>query len=442
MEKEKTIKSARNVVIGFFVLFTILAILPGCSLSSIAEDSFQGIEKFMTVVSPKQDKVVDFVVEDSNSIDSEGDIILPFETEDFNSMMIKEFSIATLSVKGLEYTLPILNDINYLKDGDLAVYTPFDITKSKQHSKVQIIIKGGSFSNLIKLEQTDFPLSGHLKIQKNETYSKNYLDSRLGNYYERSSYSNLSDNQFALFRSGFCPGLAKDLIYTSASSVYTANGRYTYAEKALREFDIRNVINLSAENNSNETNLDSLYSPNLNVLYAPIEQDFNSSLTKESIKKIFTFISNNDGPYLIQSNSGLLECSQVLALLEFCEGGDYNSVLDDYSYPYYWFYNIDYNNYVNVKIKSWNGSDVIDKRYFDRSSMQAIDNTYNEMVANMFCCDSFYANYCNLTRKAFEYIHSCDIDVNTINNVINKLSIKTQKKLEQEANIKNMVIYE
>ena len=62
---------------------------------------------------------------------------------------------------------------------------------------------------------------------------------------KREDYPELNDEQFANFRVCDKGKIKKDTLYRTASPIDNLFGRADYADKALREHEIKNVINLS-----------------------------------------------------------------------------------------------------------------------------------------------------------------------------------------------------
>ena len=159
---------------------------------------------------------------------------------------------------------------------------------------------------------------------------------------KREHYPNLNDEEYANFRACEKGRTGKGILFRTASPIDDLFGRADYADKAIREHQINNVINLS-DNVSEVSNFpkfaDSYYATT-NRLEVCMGVEFHDQEFKDKIRQILEFIAVNEGKYAINCIEGKDRTGILIALLEAYMGYTLEEIEYDYMLSFYNYYGI------------------------------------------------------------------------------------------------------
>ena len=173
------------------------------------------------------------------------------------------------------------------------------------------------------------------------TYSLRYTN-------DRADYD--SDEIFANFRPVVMGDIAEGRLYRSASPINNENGRAATADDLIEAVGIQAVFNL-ADTDEELTeymaaeDFDSPYYAQLiadgNVIALGMPVNYASDEFAAGIVKGLTFLSEQEGPYLIHCTEGKDRAGFTAALLEALMGADLDEIVADYMESYENYYHLD-----------------------------------------------------------------------------------------------------
>ena len=169
---------------------------------------------------------------------------------------------------------------------------------------------------------------------------------------DRSAYPNLSDAQFANYRSLSGGALREGAVYRSASPIDNEYCRASYVEAQMGATGIAFVLDLS--DNADEVDafmaqsiadgVDVSYFSRLRDAGCTAELDLNASYPSqafaEKLAAGFVEMSGHEGPYLIHCIEGKDRTGFACILLEALAGASYDEMANDYMLTYANYYGI------------------------------------------------------------------------------------------------------
>lgn len=203
----------------------------------------------------------------------------------------------------------------------------------------KIVHKDNSYTWVSEYKEIPFSV----EIFKKGAYLEKMNNRTLGLYKtSREDYPNLSDEEYANFRACNKGKMGKDILFRTASPIDNLFGRADYADKALREHNIRNVINLS-DNESEVANFERFatsYYATTNRLEICMGVEFHDQEFKDKIRQALEFIAVNEGKYAVNCIEGKDRTGILIALLECYMGYTLEEVEEDYMLSYCNYYGI------------------------------------------------------------------------------------------------------
>ena len=179
-------------------------------------------------------------------------------------------------------------------------------------------------------------------------YRDQYLIHQLSRTNDRNDYS--SDAVFANFRGIKGGNLGSGALYRSSSPVNNEIGRAMYADKLAEENKINTVMNLADSSDAvegyfKEEGFDSPYYKNLyekgQVIALNMGVSFKTREFQAALVEGLTFLSNNEGPYLVHCNEGKDRAGFTSALLSALMGLSYEEIAADYMTSYENYYHVE-----------------------------------------------------------------------------------------------------
>ena len=179
-------------------------------------------------------------------------------------------------------------------------------------------------------------------------YRDQYLIHQLSRTNDRNDYS--SDAVFANFRGIKGGNLGSGALYRSSSPVNNEIGRAMYADKLAEENKINTVMNLADSSDAVERYFkeEGFASPYYKSLYEKgqvialnMGVSFKTREFQTALVEGLTFLSLNEGPYLVHCNEGKDRAGFTSALLSALMGLSYEEIAADYMTSYENYYHVE-----------------------------------------------------------------------------------------------------
>ena len=179
-------------------------------------------------------------------------------------------------------------------------------------------------------------------------YRDQYLIHQLSRTNDRNDYS--SDAVFANFREIKGGNLGSGALYRSSSPVNNEIGRAKYADELAEENKINTVMNLADSSDAVEGYFkeEGFASPYYKSLYEKgqvialnMGVSFKTREFQAALVEGLTFLSNNEGPYLVHCNEGKDRAGFTSALLSALMGLSYDEIAADYMISYENYYHVE-----------------------------------------------------------------------------------------------------
>ena len=179
-------------------------------------------------------------------------------------------------------------------------------------------------------------------------YRDQYLIHQLSRTNDRNDYS--SDAVFANFRGIKGGNLGSGALYRSSSPVNNEIGRAMYADKLAEENKINTVMNLADSSDAvegyfKEEGFASPYYKSLyergQVIALNMGVSFKTREFQLALVEGLTFLSLNEGPYLVHCNEGKDRAGFTSALLSALMGLSYDEIAADYMTSYENYYHVE-----------------------------------------------------------------------------------------------------
>ena len=179
-------------------------------------------------------------------------------------------------------------------------------------------------------------------------YRDQYLIHQLSRTNDRNDYS--SDAVFANFREIKGGNLGSGALYRSSSPVNNEIGRAKYADELAEENKINTVMNLADSSDAvegyfKEEGFASPYYKSLyergQVIALNMGVSFKTREFQTALVEGLTFLSLNEGPYLVHCNEGKDRAGFTSALLSALMGLSYEEIAADYMTSYENYYHVE-----------------------------------------------------------------------------------------------------
>ena len=325
------------------LLFLALFIMVSCATKALTEP-----------VVVEEAKTLDSSVKD---IQKYGNLVLSITKSDMDSIGAEYGDIFTVDIGDQVLEAPYCTSYSDVEIGDLVLRNDGDgiilaINMGDFASSYGIATKVSNpdktyqwvFEEGKKLE--DITLS--LILTGKGGYRDQYLIHQLSRTNEREDYS--SDAVFANFREIVGGDLGSGALYRSSSPVNNEIGRAKYADELVSLNNIRSVMNLAdsretIEGYFKEEDFASPYYKSLyengQVIALNMGVSFKTREFQNGLVEGLTFLSKNEGPYLIHCNEGKDRAGFTSALLSALMGLTYDEIASDYMTSYENYYHVE-----------------------------------------------------------------------------------------------------
>ena len=304
------------------------------------------------------------VVEEAKTLDSSvkdiqkyGNLVLSITKSDMDSIGAEYGDVFTVGLGDQVLEVPYCTSYSDVEIGDLVLRNDGDgiilaINMGDFASSYGIATKVSNpdktyqwvFEEGKKLE--DITLS--LILTGKGEYRDQYLIHQLSRTNEREDYS--SDAVFANFREIVGGNLGSGALFRSSSPVNNEIGRAKYADELVSLNNIRSVMNLAdsretIEGYFKEEDFASPYYKSLyengQVIALNMGVSFKTREFQNGLVEGLTFLSKNEGPYLVHCNEGKDRAGFTSALLSALMGLTYDEIASDYMTSYENYYHVE-----------------------------------------------------------------------------------------------------
>ena len=304
------------------------------------------------------------VVEEAKTLDSSvkdiqkyGNLVLSITKSDMDSIGAEYGDVFTVDLGDQVLEAPYCTSYSDVEIGDLVLRNDGDgiilaINMGDFASSYGIATKVSNpdktyqwvFEEGKKLE--DITLS--LILTGKGEYRDQYLIHQLSRTNEREDYS--SDAVFANFREIVGGNLGSGALFRSSSPVNNEIGRAKYADELMSLNNIKSVMNLAdsretIEGYFKEEDFASPYYKSLyengQVIALNMGVSFKTREFQNGLVEGLTFLSKNEGPYLVHCNEGKDRAGFTSALLSALMGLTYDEIASDYMTSYENYYHLE-----------------------------------------------------------------------------------------------------
>ena len=304
------------------------------------------------------------VVEEAKTLDSSvkdiqkyGNLVLSITKSDMDSIGAEYGDVFTVDLGDQVLEAPYCTSYSDVEIGDLVLRNDGDgiilaINMGDFASSYGIATKVSNpdktyqwvFEEGKKLE--DITLS--LILTDKGGYRDQYLIHQLSRTNEREDYS--SDAVFANFREIVGGNLGSGALYRSSSPVNNEIDRAKYADELMSLNNIKSVMNLAdsretIEGYFKEEDFASPYYKSLyengQVIALNMGVSFKTREFQNGLVEGLTFLSKNEGPYLVHCNEGKDRAGFTSALLSALMGLTYDEIASDYMTSYENYYHVE-----------------------------------------------------------------------------------------------------
>ena len=325
------------------LLFLALFIMVSCATKALSEP-----------VVVEEAKTLDSSVKD---IQKYGNLVLSITKSDMDSIGAEYGDVFTVDLGDQVLEAPYCTSYSDVEIGDLVLRNDGDgiilaINMGDFASSYGIATKVSNpdktyqwvFEEGKKLE--DITLS--LILTGKGEYRDQYLIHQLSRTNEREDYS--SDAVFANFREIVGGNLGSGALFRSSSPVNNEIGRAKYADELMSLNNIKSVMNLAdsretIEGYFKEEDFASPYYKSLyengQVIALNMGVSFKTREFQNGLVEGLTFLSKNEGPYLVHCNEGKDRAGFTSALLSALMGLTYDEIASDYMTSYENYYHVE-----------------------------------------------------------------------------------------------------
>ena len=322
-----------------------------------------------------------------SDIQKYGNLVLDIVGNDFLKSGFDFGDIINVNINNVDYEMPVGSSYSDVEQGEYICRVGIDTDANIDC--VIIAINMGDFASSTKIAtktKTDESLGFKWTYNVPEPCRVNISMKEKGGYYEeyvshslalvrtndRNDYPNLTDEEYANFRMIKTSNIKEGILYRTSSPINSNIGRNTYADKAMRNANVKTTINLADDKTTMESyeNYTETYYSTTNIIPLNLALDFTTAEFKAGIARAFRFIGENEGPYLVHCLEGKDRAGYISSLLECIMGASADEVVSDYMVSYYNYYNVDQKDERYNKIKTNNIEKLLKNAF-------AVDNIYN-----------------------------------------------------------------
>ena len=191
-------------------------------------------------------------------------------------------------------------------------------------------------------EGVEGPVTFTISMKEAGGYYDEYIMHQLSYTSDRADYPQLSDAQFANFRSVSTTGMGEGTLYRTASPVNPEKGRNAYADAAIRAAGVTVVMNLADDEATVRAyeGYDASYYATTDYIALNMGVDFAAAEFQAKLADGLRFFAAHPGVYAVHCTEGKDRAGFVCALLECLMGAPYDEVVADYMTTFYNYYGV------------------------------------------------------------------------------------------------------
>ncbi len=283
------------------------------------------------------------------SIDKYGNLLLTISEEELIDAGYEYGDVVTVTIDGMDWEMPYCTayaEVDYGEPLLRAADGELNVALNSRSFAVQNGIAdlqtteeyGNEYYYLI-----DVPAVVTISMAEKGGYYNDWLMRQIEYTNEREDYADLSDEEFANFRSIDTAGMGKNALYRSSSPINPGIGRSACADLAMEAAGIRTAVNLadSQEKAYAYEGFDETYYAGQKVIYLNLGVDYTEESFQTGLREGLRFLTENDGPYLIHCSEGKDRAGFVCALLECFMGASCEEVIADYMTTFENYYGVE-----------------------------------------------------------------------------------------------------
>ena len=271
-------------------------------------------------------------------IEKYGHALLDITIEDFEAAGFTLGDIVTVTAGTYEGDMPYFNGY-YVDRGEPMVRA------YPGHTNIAVCINYGRFA-----DEAGIDVGSEVTITLKEAGGARTLQeiSNLVYSSERDEYP--SDEVFANFRPVVLGGIAEGMLYRSASPVDNSFNRAPYACALMEAAGVRAVLNLAdtAEELEARFAAEDFTAESYKALYEAgcvaamgLPVNYTSDSFAEGIVAALTFLSGQEGPFLVHCTEGKDRAGFTVMMLEALMGASADEIVADYMQSYVNYYGLE-----------------------------------------------------------------------------------------------------
>ncbi len=306
-----------------------------------------------------------------SQIDQFGNLVLDIRASDAEAVGFNVGDIAAVELNGTSYDMPVATNYTDVDAGSFLCRLV--IKPEEQTDCVVLAINMGSlaeWADLATHEETDEdpgylwtlnngvpdPIPVVLTMKEKGGYNDQLQLHQLVRSDKREDYPDLDDAAYANFREITTTGMGRHALYRSSSPVNPEINRNHEADAASEKAGIRTFINMADSEDAMYAyeGFDDSYYSKQNIICLNMVLDFQSEEFDQKLAKGLTYITQQDGPFLIHCTEGKDRAGFAAAILEAFMGAEFDEIVQDYMTTYYNYYGIEPGSELYEKIAESN----------------------------------------------------------------------------------------
>ena len=351
-----------------------------------------------------------------SEIDQFGNLKLEASASDILDSGFDYGDIASVKVNDTEYEMPVVSNYNDVDAG--ALLCRLVIKPDTQEDYSVLAVNMGNlveWADLAIREDTEEspgfrwilkegvpdPVTVVLTMKEKGGYDDQLKLHQLVRSDNREDYPDLDDAAYANFRETGTTGMGRHALYRSSSPVNPEINRNEEADAASAEAGIKTFINMADSEDSMRSydGYEETYYSRQQIICLDMVLDFQSEDFEKEFVKGLTYMTKEEGPFLIHCTEGKDRAGFGCAILEALMGADADEIFQDYMESYYNFYGIEPGSRMYAKIIDAN----IRKELLAAFELETLDGE-------------------DLSRKAEEYLKRIGLTDDLIDRLREKLT--------------------
>ena len=346
---------------------------------------------------------------DVENIDNLGNLGLPIDKEFLFEKGYEYGDVFKALIDGEEHYLPFVENYNQVGFGECVLCTSPDRQKltisinmmsfasnqdiATSHKEENIIVWELNHGDNISIVMSLYEKGGYLEEYREFSSMNSALQIR----YERSDYSDLSDEEYANFRMVDVGNIKDNILYRGNSPYKDNGGRADIVNEMLHSHGINRIVSLELEKKKDDyvpKYYEDIVHTNVNMgLYPLSDESYNA------VREAVLFINGHDGPYYVNCAYGRDRTGIFCMIIEALMGADIEKIKKDYDLSFRNLYDIELSNHFIEKIN---------------------ETTVIPIIKTALWLDDPYRD--DLREGAIRYLHESGLTDEDINTLIGKLS--------------------